>query len=430
MTAHAANLRGYAREKRWLGLQNRYRRATVDRLKIDTDQGAQPKSKHLAEYLAASAPCHCLDGWAFLGRALSCHLVGDADTARHLAYYAEVRAAGALLATAGIGVFHNRHVVIGSDGKATRLSGKHRTHQMMWLALAKWASSSDAAMILGRNIRPEGRSIDEWLGQMTTGPGTWQPIGEEWLLTLGLDLQRLAVDREARNEASYRPTHLRRARGTVSAVQAARFGLEFWQLLEPSHHSFRLLDLHFLRLTLESAFRAVTGRSVRQSPSGFEDTVTRVVRGVLAEPVQQERVASFLLRRRQPDDSLIIADARRRTGLRDPRHHVSVISRAALLLRIATAATRNMFTDAGLSFEALSFWWQGIGVRRGLWEGFRSVDELVDLWADLVEELELVGQWAEVADEGASYHSFVLACAASLPKLGNTELPGLWGLAP
>lgn len=48
-------------------------------------------ASEVGEYVAASLPGHCIDGWAYLGRSLSACLHGDAGTARHLAYYAEPR---------------------------------------------------------------------------------------------------------------------------------------------------------------------------------------------------------------------------------------------------------------------------------------------------------------------------------------------------
>jgi len=56
----------------------------------------------LSEYIAASCLLHCSDGWSYLGRAISALLRGDPHRARHLAYYAELRAATALLAKVGV----------------------------------------------------------------------------------------------------------------------------------------------------------------------------------------------------------------------------------------------------------------------------------------------------------------------------------------
>ncbi len=74
----------------WIGTSNRYRSKIIEKLETDADSAAIDDAS-LAEYIAASAPLHCADGWSFLGRALTCHAHGDGDAARHFAYYAELR---------------------------------------------------------------------------------------------------------------------------------------------------------------------------------------------------------------------------------------------------------------------------------------------------------------------------------------------------
>ena len=53
--------------------------------------------QQVLDVLAATGPSHCLDGWTFLSRALAALLSGDTHTTRHLAYYAQLRAALSLL---------------------------------------------------------------------------------------------------------------------------------------------------------------------------------------------------------------------------------------------------------------------------------------------------------------------------------------------
>jgi len=59
----------------------------------------------LLEVLAIRGPLHALDGWSYVGRALSALIAGDSHAARHLAYYGELRGALSLLASSG-----NRHL--------------------------------------------------------------------------------------------------------------------------------------------------------------------------------------------------------------------------------------------------------------------------------------------------------------------------------
>lgn len=425
VTDAAARLAEYTSRDRWLGKNNRYAVNTLAHIKKDFDN-ASMRSKHASELLAASAPSHCIDGWSFLGRALACHFTGDADSSRHMGYYAELRAAAALLATAGIGVFNNPHVVVDSHGSALRFSG-HNTHVMMWLALEQWADSTDAADTLGGALTPASVPIGIWVANLPGG-SAWQPIGQEWLLTLGLDLKHLAEDREARNRASYRPTHLPRARAALDASTAARFGVDLWSVLEPTtYRAFDHLDLHFLRRTIEMAFRSVRDRSPRQAHRIYERDIDATVASTLGSGVQANDIRHFLLRERESQDAEIMIAARVRSNEGVPQHHAYVIARAALLLRIATGATKAMLGDAGIPFTDIEFWWESIGRSRGLWDSTPDPLHLPDLWADIEDALRVLEGW--LGTPSPSYLRLRSDCASSLAVLGGAEVVGLWGLA-
>src|SRR5687767_14472213 len=90
---------GVARSSKWINKGNRYRVNCTDQ--YETDIKAHPPAvdhPHLTSYIAASGPCHLIDGWSFLGRSIDAALRSDSYTAIHLGYYAELRAAMAILA--------------------------------------------------------------------------------------------------------------------------------------------------------------------------------------------------------------------------------------------------------------------------------------------------------------------------------------------
>src|SRR5437588_8155635 len=185
---------------RWLNKNNRYRDTAVKSLQKDT--GARGKflvENDMAAYVAASAPLHAADGWAYLGRAITSHASGDSDSARHLAYYGELRAAMSILACQGLGIFNDRHVVVRGDGSVGWLRSK-RTHEMVWLALELWASLPETAAALAEVFRPANTSIQDWVAAMP-GRGSWSAISEGWLRAWGLDLSLFESDRSARNES-------------------------------------------------------------------------------------------------------------------------------------------------------------------------------------------------------------------------------------
>ena len=79
----------------------------------------------------------------------------------------------------------------------------------------------------------------------------------------------------------------------------------------------------------------------------------------------------------------------------EARHHLAVMGRALLLLRLASGATRRMLINAGVAFDDLSFWWQPYGTSRGLSERPPSAVNLTDGWADTEAQLSGVTDWVE-----------------------------------
>lgn len=429
ITNAAARLKPYLTQARWLGTNNRYATSATSRLRDEATKKILPHAKHIAELVAASAPAHCLDGWSYLGRAMEAHLGGDHDAARHLGYYAELRAAAALLATAGIGIFDKNHIVIGAKGVATQIPRGHGTHQMMWLALEQWAKTSDAVDLVARAVTPAGRPLQEWISNVPGG-SSWQPIGTDWLLALGLDLQKLSGDREARNNSSYRPSNIPTSRPYLSADRAARFCLGFWRDLEPTtSRGFDDVDLHVLRASIELAFRSIRGRTERQAPRLFESVIGQAVSATLGTGGYADSISEFLRRVRVPDDALLVRLARGSTNPADAEHHTRVIARAALLLRITTGGVRELLVDAGIPFNEIEFWWSAIAGQRGLWNMPTAGSTPFDNWADISDSLSQVQVWLEDPTATFSYRDFRGACSASLAVLGRVELAGMWGLA-
>ena len=120
----------------------------------------------LAEYLAIAAPTHCADGWSYLSRAMHSYFTGDSHSARHFAYYAELRAAQSILSAVGCGAFNSWNCVVDVAGQTHELSGKLPTHHMVWLALrflvdhsaAAAATVARATSILGQSLPEIGRA--------------------------------------------------------------------------------------------------------------------------------------------------------------------------------------------------------------------------------------------------------------------------------
>lgn len=424
--------RRYFHNGRWIGTTNRYRSNSIDRLRHDTKQGNCIHSKHLLQYIAVSGPLHCMDGWSYLGRANHSLARGDASTARHLAYYAELRGAMSLLASEGVGIFHNRHFILDASGVCKDLppgpNGRHHhTHQITWLALEHWATLNRSTDLLADIISPNNIPLQEWLDGFRAAD--FRPMGMRLLNSWGLDLQRLSKDRDSRNEASYRPTHLV-SQDSVDALSCSRYLQSLWALCQPQgDSSFEVLDRHLLRLTLEPLYQTTSEQDARASGQAYETRVQAMLSFVGLDGPTRGKWEDFLTWRSEPTLPQPFDEASGTLQVTDPRHHLQVISRAALLLRVATGACNRLVRDTGSDREELAFWWRPLGESMGLWEPTFEPQLMTDLWADVEQALDDMSVWQ--AANGAKQPSFASWWrdrAYSISVLGSCERIALWGL--
>jgi len=319
---------------RWLGSRNRYKTDTTGRIKQDTDptSGRTVNNKDLAEYVAVSAIFHCFDGWAFLSRAIGSILDGDIHTAVHLAYYAELRAAIALLATEGIGIFDRTHFWFDNSGNHNTL--KDGTHAIVWKIIKEWGNTPSKNLRLLELLQVENRNFTEWLGAAHYGSRpTMAALAQNWLRTWSLDLEILGEDRVIRNEVSYRPTNIS-SLARINRVDALEEILEYWRAYEPSASGkLRLLDLHLLQRALRKIYYARTGEYA--GTSKYERFIDATL-GNLGI-THNTSLRNFLLRDRAMVNHPLLATASLKgklaTGIIRP---MPVIARSMLLLRITT----------------------------------------------------------------------------------------------
>src|ERR1700722_668599 len=96
-----AGLRRFTRGSMWIGKNNRYSTDTIGKIKNDV-RSNRINVRNLSQYIVASCLLHSTDGWSYLGKAILALMRGDPHRSRHLAYYAELRAAMSILASEGI----------------------------------------------------------------------------------------------------------------------------------------------------------------------------------------------------------------------------------------------------------------------------------------------------------------------------------------
>lgn len=413
---------------RWLGVRNRYGSEILERLAEDLAE-RQPEARQLSQYVAASSFHHCADGWSYFGRALSAHLSGDAEAARHLGYYAELRAAVGILATHGIGIFNRVHAVL-EPGPTVRLFNGPGTHVMSWLTLPYWAKRQEATATLARIVAPHQVPLDIWAGALP-GAGAFRPLAEGWLNTWGLDLKTLALDRDSRNESSYQPSRIS-GRRTIDALTAATFASDLWALLEPATPSdpFPVLDLQLLRRGLERLYEAA-GRSVSDTPgSPWETAVDAAIDEAVGDPAPAG-LRDFLLRRNPATavDSEVFEHASAVLPVRDPGHHLGVLSRALLLLRVCSGCVSDLAVAAGVTGTTLRFWHEALAEDRGLWAVPPLPTPVTDLYADVEVGLQDVRRIVDASPPNPTYRQLRTDVAEALLALGGCERVVLWSTA-
>ena len=405
-------LEGYWLKESWLSDHNPYKKNSLEQIRTDYQSDQISDHTQLAEYVAASAITHCFDGWSYLGRALEAEMAGDPDAARHLGYYAELRAAMSVLAGDGIGVFHNRHIIVIGPQKCLLLPYE-TTHTFAWDALEFWANSPAGSDILFQVIKPGGVPLRDWLDQFSAGSDF---IASEWLQQWGLDLSRLTQDRDARNLASYRPTAFtspgpRPIGDTMEAI------LRFWEICEPgATGGFPVLDRDLLRHSLV----LVSPQVVK---SLYENRLNTMLNALDPKGLLPEQWAEFLKYENLQDISSIIQDANAQDDSYDSEHSKQVLARATLLLRVATGSSADLLGEAGPTVkEDLAFWWSSAAVRRRLWPEDDEPSSFIDLWQDVDEAIDAVNQWPQ------DYYTLWSNHAREAATLATTERAFLWGL--
>ena len=420
----------------WLSPSNRYRRQRNrggnNRLKDDLSNN-RVYNNELGEYIGVSAPVHSLDGWSFLGRSIHCLARGDPYNAVHLAYYAELRAALAMLATEGVGVFGYPHCVIDSSSICSIVKpvdeegNRVGTHQWAWLAFQWWAQQPRAVELLRKVIRPGGRPLGAWVEAMTKARFALRALGPSWLQLWGIDIRRYFADRDARNAASYWPNTINNWKSR-SAAENYRAISHIWMPLEPTSEArFAELDKHLLRLVLTQGYINVSGHAITSQTGrkGFDREVEALLSNVGMNYSGQSSWQHFLTDARFGEPPVIeMANGTAKVGKKT--HVAEVMCRATMLLRLATGASAMLLSDAGIERQHLEFWIQAVGTERGIWQPKKPPEAMIDLWADVEYELERIDDWAYGPEP--SLQDLWAAQSRGLTVLGECERVALWGL--
>lgn len=415
----------------WLAPTNRYRERACEHIKEDVAKSGL-HHRDMCNYVAASVPTHLIDGWCYFGRSVESLLRGDYGGAIHLAYYAELRAAASLLAADGVGVFNHQHIIIDSSGTPSVMANGGGTHEFVWHALECWSSNVNIQRRLMSTLQPRGLSILDFLTNFQGGTGG-SAISQSWTTKWGLDLRLLSEDRGHRNNMSYRPTTFRSSR-TVKPSDSVTFINELWKLFEPTASGrFDRLDMHILRNSLKDAYSGVNGLPTTSAQKldaqkGFELEVRSMLSKLPLNLTESLNWEGFLLGRDEPQDAIVLRLAPLTSHSTDAELAMQMLSRASLLLRLATGSSLALLRAGGVDASSLAFWWHAFGAERGHWPESTPPSSVVDTWADVEVWLNQSETWL-ASSKDPDLNGLRSSAPAALTGLGMFDIVSTWGLA-
>lgn len=356
--------------------------------------------RQLTELIAVRGPLHCSDGWGYLSKAFGALFLGDRHAARHLAYYAELRAALSILASQGIGIFNGTNCVIDHAGNRHDLVNGG-THEICWMALDHWAKVPGSFEKIASAININGANLFEALTAFFPG-SSGTSLGHGLIKSWGVDLSAATNDRDARNFSSYTPNDLS-PMGGPPALDLDFIG-SVWRSFQPSAF---VLERHLLRLILETEMTNTGATSL--SSTAYANLDPRI-----AALVSED----FLFRADDADEHPVMraADTTQTSA-------EAMLARGAILLRIATSLAQDNLAKAGVGIEVLQPWWSPLGLERGLWSHPAEPDDMSALWMEVEDALEAASQ-----AEQTSRHGWHGELPGSTLRLFQTERIALWNL--
>lgn len=376
----------------------------------------------LVQITAASAPHHCVDGWSYAARAMSALLEGDPHAARHLAYYAQLRAGLCILANLGIGIFNGINFAVTATGTLEQIDhGKKRgagTHKIVWAALEAWSkdvalSNKFLDLLKVRNASLRDCLTAIWPGFTSAGAVAY--LIEGW----GIDLARGEREHYHRNTSSYVPQALNPiGRPTIESIQ---FVEGVWDLFGLGGVSgFDNVDRVLLRSLLQRHHTAM-------SPPGTAFTAGQIAHRYADLPQQIQNLASqAYLTDAAPMMPELLARAH---STADPANAMEMIARAFLLLRVATGFTHASFTEAGVtcSLGELRPWLDPFAAARGFWPEAKPLADPSDLWIDVQDALIDLGK--SKTPPPADLKSWLATPVQGLPVIHQAERIVVWSLS-
>lgn len=378
-------------------------------------------TQDVIDAVAVSIPTHCVDGWTFAARATSALLAGDPHTCRHMAYYAQLRAALCILANLGVGLFNGVNLGIDAAGQVVRIdpTGNNKkgdgTHKIVWATLKEWGQDANLAQAFLDLLRFKHVPVRDILEALWPGFMAVTTVGT-LVASWGVDLQRGVDDHKFRNNSSYAPQAL----NPIPMRTATNLGYvdRLWRLFEPSGGSgFDNLDRHLIRKIL------LAQHGMSEPGLAADQGAIEHFYGNIPASIRLLCPKAFVLSAASTPEILRNANVRA-----NPAKPLHMLSRAILLLRTATAFTHSSLVDAGIDVAAgdLTAWLDQIAVARGFCREGEGIGNGSELWDDLrlaIDELEVSRTPAPI-----DLMAWKAQLPNGLPRVTEVERIALWSL--
>jgi len=201
-----------------------------------------------------------------------------------------------------------------------------------------------------------------------------------------------------------------------------------WGSCAPSPPAmFDTLDRHLLRRALRQIYNSQPV-SLR---GDFSERISAMLLKTLHDETMVPPWKAFLTSSSVSLESIIFTESEGQSGINDPRHPFQVLSRAVILLRLATGACLHLFQNTTCNQTNLKFWWKSLGLERGLWKPDLEPANLTDLWGDIGSALEDLKEWElKYPEQTATQLTWRREMAAQIATLAECERVALWGMVP
>jgi hypothetical protein len=357
------------------------------------------RANALAEYAAASVPLHVSDSWTYFGRALNAIAAGSTDIAKHLLYYAELRAMYALLARNGIVLLNMNNVAVLQGATqvipfpSSSRSVERNEHQAIWVLFRHWAKSPQAVNFFSSTVRMRGISLGDWINRRPLQASVSSVLSgllDRW----GMDIARFSRDREARNEASYSPSRIRPDSPTISPAYVASMYRDVWELLEPgAGNKFESMDQYIARDVFQACAAQDSKRRKKRLPDGYTSFNTLWVDNVLGVG-QGRSIAQFLDQHANTTSpGIILQSGVDKSAASMDEQLTSMVGRALILLRFATGAATDLLAQAGCGSHDVRFWKDDMLSTHGIRLPDQPQNDYSTLWpavANAVDDIDLL----------------------------------------